>query len=222
MRTLTTLEGISDGKIYDYEDWVEADAGGCEGCSACCHHVGDLVGLTPFDVYEITQYLGEPFKALQDKHFALREEKKVLLPYLKMQGADEACSFLNEAGRCQIHSHRPNICRLFPLGRIYENDGFKYFLQVASCTKPKLEKVQVKNWVGIAHYEENKAFIFEWHQLIKALQFRLKFVRDEEALADFNNYLLETFYQLEVKPGENFYIAFARILPEAKSYLGII
>ena len=41
MRTLRTLEGISDGKVYDYEDWVGADAGGCEGCSACCHHVGD-------------------------------------------------------------------------------------------------------------------------------------------------------------------------------------
>ena len=159
---------------------------------------------------------------LLDKHFALREEKKVLLPYLKMQGSDEACSFLNEAGRCQIHSHRPNICRLFPLGRIYENDNFKYFLQVASCTKPTLEKVKVKDWLGISNYEENKAFILKWYQLMKALQFRLKFVRDEEVLAGLNDYLLETFYDLEVKPGETFYTAFVRILPEAKAYLGII
>ena len=181
MKPLKTLEGISDGKIYDIEDWVKADTKGCDGCSACCHSVGDLVLLTPFDVYEMVGYLKISFDELLENYLTLREKDKVLLPYLKMQGKTERCSFLNEAGRCTIHSHRPNICRLFPLGRIYEKDNFKYFLQVGSCPKPNLSEVQIKEWIGIANYTENKAFILIWHELIKALSFRLKFVYDEKA-----------------------------------------
>ena len=47
-----------------------------------------------------------------------------------MNNEKEACYFLNEEGRCSIHSFRPGICRLFPLGRFYEEEGFRYFLQI--------------------------------------------------------------------------------------------
>lgn len=222
MKSLRALEGISDGRIYDIEDRVEADAGGCEGCSACCHGVGDLVVLTPFDVYEMVSHLNLSFDKLLVDKLELREKNKILLPHLKMHGDSERCSFLNREGRCMIHGQRPNICRLFPLGRVYEDDDFKYFLQVGNCTKPVLEKVKVKEWIGIENYGENKAFILEWHRLLKALAFRLKFVRDAQELDAINQYLLDTFYCMTLKDGEDFYSAFSRILPEAKNQLGII
>lgn len=222
MKSLRTLEGISDGKIYDIEDTVKAGTGGCDGCSACCHGVGDLVILTPFDVYEMMSYLDISFDELLVDKIELRENNKMVLPHLKMQGDSERCSFLNGEDRCSIHGHRPNICRLFPLGRVYEDDDFKYFLQVESCIKPNLEKVKVKEWIGIENYKENKAFILEWYRLIKALTFRLKFVRDEEERDAINRYLLDTFYRMTLKDGEDFYAAFLRCLPEAKNGLGII
>lgn len=222
MKSLRTLEGISDGKIYDIEDIVEADAGGCEGCSACCHGVGDLVVLTPFDVYEMVSHLNVSLDELLVDKIELRENNKILLPHLKMHGYSERCSFLNKDDRCIIHGHRPNICRLFPLGRVYENDDFKYFLQVDSCIKPNLEKVKVKEWIGIKNYQQNKAFILAWYRLLKALTFRLKFVQDEQERDTINNYLLDTFYRMTLKDGEDFYSEFLRCLPEAKKQLSII
>lgn len=222
MNSPRTLESISDGKIYDIEDIVKADACGCEGCSACCHGIGDLVVLTPFDVYEMVKHLNVSIDELLEDKIELRENNKILLPYLKMQGDSERCSFLNEEGRCMIHGHRPNICRLFPLGRVYENNDFKYFLQVNNCTKPNLKNVKVKEWIGIDNYPENKAFILAWHQLIKALTFRLKFVQDAEERKAINEYLLDKFYRMVLKDDEDFYSAFWDRLPEAKNELNII
>lgn len=222
MKSLRTLEGISDGRIYDIEDTVKADTGGCDGCSACCHSVGDLVVLTPFDVYEIVSHLNISFDELLVDKLELRENKKIMLPHLKMHGDSERCSFLNVEDRCIIHGHRPNICRLFPLGRVYEQDDFKYFLQVDSCIKPNLGQVKVKEWIGIESYKENKAFILAWYQLLKALTFRVKFVRDDQELDATNKYLLDTFYRMTLKDGEDFYSAFLRCLPEAKNQLGIL
>lgn len=222
MRSLRTLEGISDGKIYDIEDRVKADTGGCNGCSACCHSVGDLVGLTPFDVYQIKSHLNQSFDALLMDHLQLREENKIALPYLKMHGKTERCSFLNQEGRCSIHAYRPNICRLFPLGRIYERGSFKYFLQVNSCLKPHLNEVSIKEWIDIKDYEENKVFILAWHDFLKALHFKMKFVRDEKEQEIIRHYVLDTFYDTMLKDEDNFYVAFEKKLSEAKKHLGIL
>lgn len=222
MRTIESLESISDGKIYDIKDMVKADAGGCEGCSVCCEGVGELVELTPFDVFEIIKHLKMPFDELLEEKLELREHKKIMLPHLKMQGENERCSFLNEEGRCTIHAHRPNICRLFPLGRVYMEDDFKYFLQVGACVKPKLGKVKVKKWIGIENYKENKAFILTWHNFIKALQFRLKFIRDDKALYEINEYLKESFFHYSLVESDDFYSMFENRIKAAKDKLGII
>ena len=139
-----------------------------------------------------------------------------------MQDDNKRCSFLNKEGRCIIHSKRPNICRLFPLGRVYKDDDFKYFLQVGNCPKKDLKDVKVDKWLGIENYDDNKQFILEWHKFIKALTFRLKFVRDEKELEEINKVILDNCYCIEVKEGENFYSVFSQILPKIKNRLGII
>ncbi len=221
MRTLESLDEISDGKIYDIRDMVKADAGGCDGCSACCEGVGDLVELTPFDVYEISKCTGSAFTDLLGDKISLFDHKKVQLPHLKMHTESDKCSFLDSEGRCNIHAHRPNICRLFPLGRVYQKDDFKYFLQVNACTKQKLGKVKVKKWIGIANYEVNKAFILTWHHFIKALQFRLKFIKDSAEIDEINAYLHESFFNMTTEDTD-FYSVFDARIAEAKDKLGIL
>ena len=217
MRSIN-LDEISDGKLYDIEDIVKADTYGCNGCNDCCCDVGDLVVLNPFDVYEMTNFLNIEFNDLVGKNIELRENNKILLPYLKMNDDDKKCSFLNNEGRCNIHSKRPNICRLFPLGRVYQDDDFKYFLQVGNCPKNDLKEIGVKEWIGIDNYEENKLFILEWHKFIKALTFRLKFVRDELEIKNMNQIVLDNFYNINF----DFYNEFNKRLPKVKSLLGII
>ncbi len=220
MRSINILEEISDGKLYDIQDTVKADTCGCNGCSDCCCDVGDLVVLTPFDIYEMVNYLGVGFDDLLEDKIELRENNKILLPYLKMQDHNKKCSFLNKEGRCTIHSKRPNICRLFPLGRVYKDDSYKYFLQVGNCPKENLKDVKVSEWIGIENYDDNKKFILEWYKFIKALTFRLKFVRDEKELEEINQILLDSCYRINIK--EDFYTAFLKYLPEIKNKLGII
>ena len=220
MRSINILEEISDGKLYDIQDTVKADTCGCNGCSDCCCDVGDLVVLTPFDVYEIVSYLDVEFDELLGNKIELRENNKILLPYLKMQDDNKNCSFLNKEGRCTIHSKRPNICRLFLLGRVYKDDNFKYFLQVGKCPKENLKDVKVSEWIGIENYDNNKKFILEWYKFIKALTFRLKFVRDEKELEEINQILLDSCYRINIK--EDFYSVFLKHLPEVKNRLGII
>ena len=220
MRTTNILNEISDGKLYDIEDMVKADTCGCNGCSDCCKDVGDLVVLTPFDIYEMTTYLNADFDKLLGDKILLRENNKITLPYLKMQDENKNCSFLDKNGRCTIHSKRPNICRLFPLGRAYQDNDFKYFLQVDNCPKEELKDVKVADWINIENYNENKKFILEWYKFIKALTFRLKFVRDEKEIAHINEILLDNFYR--VKIDNDFYKSFEELLPKVKNKLGII
>ena len=221
MKTTNILDKISDGKLYDIEDIVKADTCGCDGCNDCCLDVGDLVVLTPFDVYEIVNYLGVKFNDLLGDKIELIQNNKISLPYLKMQDNNK-CSFLNENGRCIIHSKRPNICRMFPLGRVYQDNDFKYFLQIGNCPKEDLKDVKVSDWIGIENYNENKRFILEWYKLTKALAFRLKFVRDEKEIEEINQILLDSCYSINIEEGENFYSVFLQYLPDIKKRLGII
>ena len=74
MRPKNILDEISDGKLYDIEDIVKADTCGCDGCSDCCIDVGDLVVLTPFDIYEMVSFLDVKFDELLNDKIDLRQE----------------------------------------------------------------------------------------------------------------------------------------------------
>lgn len=219
MDNTVNLYEITDGKFYRIDDLVDADTGGCVNCSACCYGVGDLVVLTPYDVYEISRYLDLSFDELCLDKIELRYHDKIILPHLKMLPGSEKCSFLSDEGWCGIHASRPSICRLFPLGRVYEDGDFKFFLQTNACIKPNLTPIRVADWIGIKNYDENKKFLLAWHQLLKALSFRLKFIRDDQELKNINAYLFDTFFRIS---DTDFYETFYSIMPEAKKILGII
>jgi len=221
MKSNVDLDAISDGRIYDINDMVKTDTGGCSGCNSCCHGVGEMVVLNPFDVHELTHHLNLSLDDLLVDRLELRPDCKLLMPHLKMQNNQEWCVFLNAEGRCSIHSCRPDICRLFPLGRVYTQDDFKYFLQSDACAKPALTKIKVKKWIGIPNHPEHKAFLLAWYQVIKALTFRVKFVRDADELKSLNADILDTFYRIPPE-SDDYYAEFFKRLPEAKNRLGII
>lgn len=221
MKIDARLEDISDGRLYDINDMVKADTRGCDGCSECCHGVGPYIILNPFDLYQLTSFLTKSFDDLIEGSIELSVEDKVTLPNLMMVASTEACVFLGADERCQVHSARPSICRLFPLGRYYEDKDFKYIFKAGECPKPNLSKVKVKKWIDIENYAENKEFILAWHGFLKALKWRLKFVRDEHELKEMNQYLLDTFYRTSYDNGD-FYQLFFERLAVAKDHLGVL
>ena len=124
MKRNVDLKDISDGRLYSSNDMVKADCGYCKGCFACCQGMGNSIILDPLDIHRLTTGLQCTIEALLSKHVELNVVDGIILPNLKMQEESQQCAFLNSEGRCSIHPIRPGICRLFPLGRYYENGGF--------------------------------------------------------------------------------------------------
>lgn len=193
------------GKRYGLNDMVKADCNGCEGCSACCTGMGTSVVLDPLDVHRLVTNLHVTFEELLKDKAELQVVDGIILPNLKMAGREERCAFLDAAGRCQIHGFRPGLCRLFPLGRYYENRSFQYYLQIHECPKENRSKVKVRKWIDTPQIKDYEQFVLDWHYFIKDLQEVLKNSRDEEGVRDVSMYVLKLFYLTPFAEDKDFY-----------------
>lgn len=199
------LNEISDGKKYGLEDMVRADCAGCAGCSACCQGMGTSVVLDPFDVFRLESGTGQKFEALLSNCLELNVVDGIILPNLKMSGESGACAFLNKEGRCSIHAHRPGICRIFPLGRLYEDGSFQYILQVHECRNGQRSKVKVKKWIDTPDVKRYDSYISRWHYFLKALQKLAREDEDGSVAKTVSMYVLKQFYLTGFDPDRDFF-----------------
>jgi len=218
MRREVTLAEISDGKLYGLNDMVKAGCNDCIGCSSCCRGMGSSITLDPVDVWRLTTGLGVSFEQMLKHYIELNVVDGVILPNLKMAGTDESCLFLDEQGRCKIHAVRPGICRLFPLGRYYENETFRYFLQINECKKENRMKVKVRKWIDTPDIKRYEEFINNWHYFLKTLQERISGSTDGDLAKRISMYLLKQFYMMPYG-SDDFYQEFAERLTEASNVL---
>ena len=208
MKRNVSLEEISDGKLYTANDMVKADCHGCVGCHTCCTGMGDSIYLDPYDAFNLTVNLNVPFMALLEKYVALGMADGVILPHLMMTGPDEGCNFLDSEGRCSIHSFRPGICRLFPLGRVYEKGDFKYFLQTGECVYKNPTKVKVSKWIDLKDPKENHDFIIKWHDFLESVRENIKSETDPENIKAINMKVLTSFFMTPYEEERDFYTQF--------------
>ena len=221
MKRNVTLAEISDGRLYGNNDMVKADCHGCKGCSRCCRGMGNSIVFDPYDVYRIQQGQGLDMAALLGvEKVELNVVDGMILPNLKMVGEDERCAFLNEEGRCSIHSSRPGICRLFPLGRYYEDGDFKYFLQTGECAETNRSKVKVSKWIDTPNLQENHAFICQWHYFLNELEEIVGDLEDMELGKRLNMLMLQMFYMTPYHPEVDFYEQFEQRMEQFRSMLG--
>lgn len=194
MKRTIDINEVSDGKLYEVNDMVKAGCDGCRNCHACCVDMGGSIILDPLDIYNMTNELAVTFEQLLAEHIELNVVDGIILPNIKMNGNTDRCRFLNEEGRCSIHSSRPGICRLFPLGRIYEERSFKYFLQVHECPKENKSKVKIKNWLGVENINAYEKFANRWHYLLADIQDKVLKDTDEQTAKNISMYILQNFY----------------------------
>lgn len=204
MKRNIDLKEISDGRLYGSNDLVKADCGDCEGCFTCCCGMGNSIILDPLDVHRLTTGLNQSFEALLASYLELNVVDGIILPNLKMQGSRECCAFLNEAGRCTIHAIRPGICRLFPLGRYYENGSFRYFLQTHECQKTNRTKVKVKKWIDTPELGKYETFVNRWHYYLKDMETLIE--KQPEKAKEIDLQILQRFYLTPY--GDDFYTEF--------------
>lgn len=207
MKRNVSLEEISDGRLYGANDMVKADCHGCHGCSDCCRGMGNSIILDPYDVYRLTTGLGKSLQELLEKEVELNVVDGVILPNLKMGGKEESCAFLNQEGRCSIHAYRPGICRLFPLGRYYENGAFRYFLQKGQCAAAH-SKVKVSKWIDTPELGKNTEFVTRWHYMMNDVEELVRDNEDDNFRKNLNLFILNTFYLKPYSTDLDFYQQF--------------
>lgn len=208
MKNVKNENELTDGNLYELNDMLKLSCGDCAGCFACCVGMGNSIVLTPYDVFEIERNLEITFEQLMQEKIELGVSDGMILPNLKMVGKEEKCGFLNEEGRCTIHTFRPGICRLFPLGRPYEENHISYIYLEEACLKQNRTKVKIKKWLEIPQIERNEAFLLEWHKLKKRVIALIKRVQDETMARELNMYLLNLFYVNPYDRNGEFYVQF--------------
>ena len=217
MKRAISLEEISDGKLYQLNDLVKVGCNDCEGCSAW--GMGNSIVLDPLDIYRLTRHLNCTFQELLNSKVELHVVDGQILPNLKMVEGMDQCVFLDTEGRCSIHAHRPGFCRIFPLGRYYENDSFQYILQVHECPKENKTKMKVRKWIDTPDLAQNQKFVNDWHYFLKQIQEWIQTSKDETAVRTMNLYVLQKFYILPYDSNIDFYEQFYERLNQMKEQL---
>ena len=136
-----------------------------------------------------------------------------------MTGRDEQCVFLNKEGRCSIHPIRPGFCRLFPLGRYYQDGGFQYFLQIHECKKTNRSKIKVKKWIDTPDLKQYEKFVADWHYFLLDVQKVLYDAQDPDLIRNLNLYVVNSFYQKPYDPQMDFYSQFYQRLEKGRELL---
>jgi Fe-S-cluster containining protein len=127
-----------------------------------------LIVLDPWDIYQLKKASGCGLEKLLNVTVRLEVIDGLIQPVLAMAGG--VCPYLGADGRCEIHTYRPGICRLYPLGRCWEDGDFSYILQTGECTHCTGSKVKVKKWLGIPDLSRYEAYCRTWHAFLKAAQ----------------------------------------------------
>lgn len=207
---------------YSSQDMARLYCAACNGCGDCCRGMGDTVLLDPRDVCFLSAGLNKSFdELLKEDCIRLCTQNGLILPHLAMKGPDESCAFLQN-GSCSIHSFRPGLCRLFPLGRQYTDAGISYFIIENGCDMPGKVKVRIDKWLDIPSLGQYEEFLQLWHAFIKdagsAVRQALDSDSDDGYAGKLSMFFLQVFFAAGYEP-DSFYESFKVRLKKARELI---
>lgn len=155
----------------------------CTQCGACCINREDIL-LTPKDVFRMAKELQMTQKGFVEKHcdIYVGSDSRIPLVHLQPSGKDKHCPLLQNK-HCIVHSVKPTVCALFPLGRgmrfkdeQQEAFEFSYFLQEIDCGD-RSEEFTVREWLARFGMQPEDEFSIQWMLFVSKLS---KFLREAE------------------------------------------
>ena len=194
--------------LYSSNEMARLGCNECNGCSACCRGMGESILLDPYDIFQLQAATGLIFSQLMQDKIELHVEGGLILPSISMQEGTDMCGFLNREGRCSIHTYRPGLCRLFPLGRNYDKKGLQYFLLEDACRMKNRTKIKIKKWLGIEALSKYEQFLIVWHDLRKRVQTQIMEQKSDDFTHKINVMVLDNFYQKPYDTSKEFYPQF--------------
>jgi len=150
----------------------------CRECGKCCTNRDDIL-LTARDLFNIANYLGRPIERIIKRYCEvyIGDSSRIPIVRLKPDGLENACPLLRNK-RCIVHSVKPTVCALFPLGRMaampHEEAEIsdvirpQYFLQPIKCgTHTEINTVQ--SWLEKFGIPVEDEFYSQWTAAIMYL-----------------------------------------------------
>ena len=137
----------------------------CNACGKCCRRHDDII-LTPYDLYEIAAKLEISVEKVVYDYCDRGIGEISQLPVVMVRRGK--CAFLTKDG-CILGNHKPVNCRIYPLGRGFDDDKLVYFSQPVNCGDRNSTQT-VADWLernGVT--EENEWFTVKWYELMSKL-----------------------------------------------------
>jgi Fe-S-cluster containining protein len=177
-----------DKRLVKAVDDIESNALGledtftfkCRACGKCCKNRDDII-LTTRDLFNIARSLGRTIEYIIERYCEtyIGETSRTPIVRLKPIGAEQICPLLVNR-RCIVHTVKPTVCAMFPLGRGTKFDisekGAKipekcqpiYFIQSNSCgTQNKTQTVRY--WLNLYGIPVEDEFYSLWTKMVSIL-----------------------------------------------------
>ena len=147
----------------------------CTECGKCCKNRDDIL-LNPYDLYRIASFLNvEMGQVIQDYCvWYVGQTSKLPVVAVNIKGD---CPFL-EDNRCRIHSAKPTVCALYPLGRAGTENGIRYIVQDVNCGTDE-EEHTVRSWLSGYGLEDSEVWFVEWQKTILPLTERMNAIAEK-------------------------------------------
>lgn len=90
----------------------------CQGCGDCCRKRSDII-LSGYDLYRLCCRFSLPAQMVIDAFCQSYAGNSTRLPVIRIRPRRDNgnCPFLTAESSCAIHSHKPLVCALYPLGQ---------------------------------------------------------------------------------------------------------
>jgi hypothetical protein len=152
----------------------------CRGCGKCCKNREDIL-LNSRDVYNIATALELSHKQVIEKYCEVYIGRDSRLPIVRLlpKGVNRVCPLL-VGSHCSVHSLKPTVCALFPLGRVMASSEapkemglgrpgeIEYILTSAPCGSHRIKQT-VRAWLEKFNIPVEDEFFVHWNKAIFSL-----------------------------------------------------
>jgi len=167
----------------------------CRGCGNCCKNREDIM-LTSRDLNNIAAVLRMAHNEVIEKYCEvyIGQDSRIPIVRLMPKGVNKACPLLVN-DRCLVHSHKPAVCALFPLGRVVASEEapeemglgkpgeIEYVLTHAPCGAHRT-KQKVRTWLEKANLPVRDEFFINWNKTLFALMTTMQKYEKDDAVTD--------------------------------------
>ncbi len=166
----------------------------CKECGDCCRNRKEPIILTGYDIFRIAMVLGIGMQEVLIKHTIgyIGETSKLPVVVLK-QRQDGSCSLLRK-GKCMVHSNKPLVCALYPLGRYYlpAENRFGYFEQSIYCGTD--QEHTLEEWLNTFNIPEWDEASSLWATIITKFAEQTMKIKNPDAIEKMGEVLVRVLY----------------------------